>query len=230
MNRSNHPGHSASATARSRTPSSKFARLALTVPTATLLPSTNERLIASAGTSVERLPPVTLDSTRTPSLPRTCMASKTSGEKPVASKMRSMGPASATAAVSVVVFVLTYRAPTASTMSLLRYGGSSIPNVSTSRPRRRRKSVASSPSGPAPSTAARRGPQTFSLRWISYACAMPFSTTLAGSSSTPWSARPPGTRTRYSGVSTYISVRKPCSRLMPCSKYTVSVVKTARPI
>ena len=64
----------------SRTPSSKYSRLALTVPTMTLLPSTNSRLIRSAGTSTVRSPPVTLESTSTPFLPSACMLSNTTGE------------------------------------------------------------------------------------------------------------------------------------------------------
>ena len=74
------------------TPISKYSRLAFTVPTITLLPSTNSRLIRSAGTSIILSPPVTLDSTSTPFLPSACMLSKTTGEEPVASKIRSNGP------------------------------------------------------------------------------------------------------------------------------------------
>ena len=55
---------------------------------------------------------------------------------------------------------------------------------------------------PAPITAAFRGRQTRSRRWISYACAMPFSTTVVGSSSTATSFRPGGILTMYSGSST----------------------------
>src|SRR5438876_140396 len=53
----------------SRTPSSKYSRLALTLPTITLLPSTKSRLILSAGISILLSPPVTLVSTSTPFLP-----------------------------------------------------------------------------------------------------------------------------------------------------------------
>src|SRR5262245_46764365 len=65
----------------SRTPSSKYSRSALTVPTMTLLPRTHSRLILSAGTSTFRSPPVTLDRTRTPFLARPCMLSNTTGER-----------------------------------------------------------------------------------------------------------------------------------------------------
>jgi hypothetical protein len=90
--RDNQPGYSASAWAKSFTPISKYSRLALTVPTITLLPSTNSRLILSAGTSIVRSPPVTLDKTSTPFLPSARMLSNTTGEKPVASKITSKGP------------------------------------------------------------------------------------------------------------------------------------------
>ena len=58
----------------------------------TLLPSTNSRLIRSAGTWIILSPPVTLDRMRTPFFPRTCMLSNTTGDAPVASKIRSNGP------------------------------------------------------------------------------------------------------------------------------------------
>ena len=146
------------------------------------------------------------------------MASKTSGEKPVASKIRSNWPCCSAASRIVVRRVLVYCAPMASTSSAFRLGGSSSPKVITSRPRTRRAAVARSPIVPAPSTAARRGCQILSRRWISYAWVIPFSTTLVGSSRTPTSPNTPGTRIRYSGSSTYRSVRKPWTRLMPCSK------------
>ena len=47
------------------------------MPTITLLPSTNSRLIRSAGTSIILSPPVTLESTSTPFLPSACMLSNT---------------------------------------------------------------------------------------------------------------------------------------------------------
>ena len=55
---------------------------------------------------------------------------------------------------------------------------------------------------PAPITAARRGRHTRSRRWISYAWAMPFSTTVSGSRSTPTSRSPRGTFTMNSASST----------------------------
>ena len=55
---------------------------------------------------------------------------------------------------------------------------------------------------PAPITAALRGRQIRSRRWISYAWAMPFSTTVSGSSSTATSRSPSGIFTMYSGSST----------------------------
>src|ERR1041384_818332 len=76
----------------SRTPISKYSRFAFTVPTITLLPSTNSRLIRSAHTSTVRLPPVTLDRTSTPFFPSASMLSNTTDELPVASKIRSNGP------------------------------------------------------------------------------------------------------------------------------------------
>ena len=78
--RDSQPGNSASASAMSSTPFSKYSRLAFTVPTITLLPSTNSRLMRSAGTSTRRSPPVTLESTSTPFLPSACMLSNTMGE------------------------------------------------------------------------------------------------------------------------------------------------------
>src|SRR5438552_4011938 len=86
------PGYSASAWDISRTPISKYSRLAFTVPTMTLFPSTNSRLMRSAGTRTMRSPPVTLDKTRTPFFPSACMLSKTTPELPVASKITSNGP------------------------------------------------------------------------------------------------------------------------------------------
>jgi hypothetical protein len=55
---------------------------------------------------------------------------------------------------------------------------------------------------PAPITAARCGRQTRSRRWISYACAIPFSTTVIGSSSTPTCLSAAGTFTTKSASST----------------------------
>ena len=92
----------------SRTPASKCARFAFTVPTMTLFPKTKSRLIASAGTSTRRIPPVTLERTMTPFLPSsTHMASNTSGEKPVASKMRSIGPWASAMSLKLLFRVLT---------------------------------------------------------------------------------------------------------------------------
>ena len=62
--------------------------------------------------------------------------------------------------------------------------------------------AASSPMVPAPMTAAFRGRHTRSRRWISYAWAMPFSTTVVGSSSTPTSLSSHGIFTMYSASST----------------------------
>src|SRR5438093_1288752 len=73
------PGYCASAMARSRMAASKYSRLPLTLPTTTLLPSTNSRLILAAGTSTVWLPPVTLASTSTPFLPSASIASNTIG-------------------------------------------------------------------------------------------------------------------------------------------------------
>src|SRR2546425_1062311 len=76
----------------SRTPSSKYSRFALTVPTITLLPSTNSRLILSAGTSTLRSPPVTLGGTSTPFFARPRMLSDTKGEEAGGSENKSKGP------------------------------------------------------------------------------------------------------------------------------------------
>ncbi len=77
----------------SRTPLSKFSRLALTVPTITLFPRTKSRLILSAGTCSVRLPPVMLESTSTPFFAIACMLSKTTAEEPVPSNTMSNAPA-----------------------------------------------------------------------------------------------------------------------------------------
>jgi hypothetical protein len=92
--------------------------------------------------------PVTLDSTRTPFLPSACMLSKTMGENPVASKIRSNGPSCRAPSRTGRSAVDRYRAPTASMRSALRYGLRLRANVVTPRPRRRSASVARSPTGP----------------------------------------------------------------------------------
>ena len=163
------PGYSASACAMSRTPSSKYSRLALTVPTMTLLPRTNSKLIRSAGTWIILSPPVTLESTSTPFLPRACMLSKTTPELPVASKIKSNGPNFCPPSTIGTSWVIRYRAPSASINSAFRLGLRLRANVVTSRPRRRNTIVASKPMVPAPMTAALRGCHTLRRRWISYA-------------------------------------------------------------
>src|SRR5205823_4735481 len=65
----------------------------------------------------------------------TFMASNTSGEYPVPSRIKSKGPYFAEASVSESSFVLTYRAPSSSISFEFRYGGTVLPKVVTSRPR-----------------------------------------------------------------------------------------------
>ena len=67
-------------------------RWALTVPTITLFPSTNSMLSRSLWTSCRRSPEVMEDNTRTPFFASACIDSKTMGENPVASKIKSNGP------------------------------------------------------------------------------------------------------------------------------------------
>src|SRR5829696_339803 len=124
------------------TPRSKWVRLALTEPTATLLPSTKPSMICSPGISIVRSPPLIPVNTSTPLHPTACMLSKATRLTPVASKMMSNGPYSLAASLRGILRVLMYRAPRASDSSLLNVGGSVRASVVTSKPRSRRMSVA----------------------------------------------------------------------------------------
>jgi hypothetical protein len=93
---------------------SRNTRDALTLPNATLFPRTKPRLILSDGTFNCRAPPVTLTMASAPFFASTFMASNTSGEYPVPSRIKSKGPYSAEASLSESSFVLTYRAPSSS--------------------------------------------------------------------------------------------------------------------
>ena len=95
MIRSIQPEKRAWAAERSRTPASKWRRMALTVPNTARLPSTISRFQEATSTATSSVPPVTPERMHTPSSPKVAMAGTTTAAAPVASKTISKGPKAA---------------------------------------------------------------------------------------------------------------------------------------